>query len=578
MRLHISKSKNSSTFYIIKDVYINSKRTTIVVENLGSIEKVKKLAKGSDPILWAKQYAIDKTKKENENKLEDKIIDIKYRTNKLIAKDKINTYKAGYLVLQKIYSELNINKLCLDISKQYDFKYNLNDILSKLVYSRILNPSSKISTLKYSKNFLEKPSFSTHDMFRALKVLSDNSDNIEQYIYNSSSKVVDRNTDILYYDCTNYFFELEEPKGSRQYGVSKENRPLPIIQMGLFIDGSGFPLSFVLNDGNTNEQSTLKPLEKRILKDFNLSKFIVCTDAGLNSNANKKFNSINKREYISTYSLKKAKKYIIDWALDENGWSIANDKYSKKYNLDDIDINDDVILYKERYIIENGLEEKLIVSFSNKRKRYCNFIRQEQLNRAFKKANKSFDRKRQNDPSRFINKVSSTKDGEVACIDNYLIDFDKAHKESLFDGFYAISTSSSIPTDKIISINSNRWQIEQMFRLLKSEFKARPVFVSTEEAIKAHFLICFIALLIFKILEHKLDNRYSANQIIDVLKSMDLLDIKEGLTPCYTRNDLTDLIHYVMGFRTDYEFIDNKNLKKIIKKSKDKNITQKLSD
>jgi len=329
MRLSLVKSKNTIQFYIIKSYRDKSgKNTSKIIERLGNLEQVKIKAGGEDPIEWAKSYIAVLNRKEKEDNID---IIIKKSTSKLIPKNKQVTFNGGYLFLKKIYHELGLDKICKSISKKYRFEYDLDDVLSRLIYARIIFPSSKLATNELSKRFIEQPVFELQHIYRALEVIEKETDFIQSELYKNSLELSKRNTSVLYYDCTNYFFETEQEEGLRQYGPSKEHRPSPIVQMGLFMDGDGIPLAFSINSGNTNEQTTLKPLEQKILDDFKLSKFIVCTDAGLASNANRKFNDKEERAFITTQSIKQLKKYLMDWALDTKGWYLWGSK--KEYDI-----------------------------------------------------------------------------------------------------------------------------------------------------------------------------------------------------------------------------------------------------
>src|SRR5699024_6624688 len=278
-------------------------------------------------------------------------------------------------------------------------------ILALLIYMRILHPTSKKGTLERADELLESHQVEPQHMYRALDILAEESDVIEQNVYKHSKEIVERKTELLYYDCTNFYFEIEEAEGLKQYGMSKENRPNPIVQMGLFLDGSGLPLAFVINPGNQNEQPTLKPLEKRIIKDFKLSKFVVCTDAGLSSYENRLYNSMSDRAFVTTQSIKKLKKHLKEWALDPTGWQVAgketNGRKKQTINLNDLDIEtDSQVYYKERWIKENDLEQKLLITFSPKHKRYQEYIRERQIDRAQKKVDNpsSIEKKKANNP------------------------------------------------------------------------------------------------------------------------------------------------------------------------------------
>ncbi|WNZ00809.1 IS1634 family transposase [Helcococcus ovis] len=389
-----------------------------------------------------------------------------------------------------MYHQLSLDKICEDISKKHKIEYNLSDVLNMLISTRIIAPSSKLSSYDYAFNFLEQPSFELQHVYRSLDILSKHSDEIQSLVYANSDNLIDRNKEVLYYDCTNYFFEIEQPRGCAQYGKSKEHRPNPIVQMGLFLDGNGLPLCFSIFDGNKNEQPSLKPLEKKILKDFGLSKFIVCTDAGLGSYENRKFNSKLERSFIVTQSLKTVKDHIQKWALDPNGWKISGSK--KTYNIDNINGKEfeETIFFKERWINEKGLEQRLIVSYSIKQRNYQQYIRQKQIDRAKKiiYTPSKLKERNQNSPKRFIDETSVTNDGEICDKKILNLNEEKIRKEEKFDGFYAICTNLEKDINEIIHINKMRWQIESCFRIMKSEFKTRPVYLRNEDGYVNNFV------------------------------------------------------------------------------------------
>lgn len=571
MRLKVTKTNSNTNYYAIIDVKLkNGKRTTKIYKRLGDEQEILKISNGVPPLEWAQNQVVELKKAYEEKTL--KVV-AEFSPTKQIAKDIQTSFNGGYLFLKDIYYSLGLDKICKDISKKYRIKYDLNSVLSNLIYTRIIEPSSKLSAFEASKKFLEQPNFELQNIYRALEVIATETDSIESAVYKNSLNVVDRNTGILYYDCTNYFFEIEEAEGIKQYGKSKENRPLPIVQMGLFMDGNGFPLAFSIDSGNTNEQVTIKPLEKQIIKDFELSKFVVCTDAGLASRENRIFNNIQERSYIVTQSLKKIKGHLKDWALAKDGWHKLNS--NELINLSDIDnsSSNDEIYYKERWINENDLSQRLIVSYSPKYAAYQKNIRASQIQRAQKLIDNptSVDKNRQNDPKRFVKATSVTSDGEIADKKVLTLNQSAIEEEAMFDGFYGVCTTLEDNISDIIKINKRRWEIEESFRLLKSDFKARPVYLKRDDRIKAHFTTCFLALLIYRILEHKLDEKYTSCNIIQTLRNMNFKNIDGfGYIPTYTRTDLTDVLHEKFKFKTDTEIIPTNTMKKIIKETKNK--------
>ena len=569
MRLKVNKSKNSINYYIITDIKTKQgKRSTKVFKKLGNEQDILKVSNGLSPLEWANKQLEIVNKQVQENSLK---ITADFSQSNIIEKNKQFSFNCGYLFLQDIYYSLGLDKICNDISAKYRIKYDLNSVLANLIYTRIIEPSSKLSAFETAKSFLEQPNFELQNIYRALEIISKETENIEASVYKNSLNVVNRNTKILYYDCTNYFFEIEEAEGIKQYGKSKENRPLPIVQMGLFMDGDGFPLAFVIDSGNTNEQVTLKPLEKQIIKDFELSKFVVCTDAGLASHENRIFNNIQDRSFIVTQSLKKIKGHLKDWALSKEDWHKLNS--NKLINLNDIDnsSSNEEIYYKERWINENGLEQRLIVSYSPKYAAYQKNIRTNQIERAKNLINNptTISKNRQNDPKRFIKSSSITNDGEIAEKKVFSLNQSAIDNEAMFDGFYAVCTTLEDDISEIIKVNKRRWEIEESFRILKSDFKARPVYLKRDDRIKAHFTTCFLALLIYRILEHKLSEKYTSSKMIQTLRELNFFQ-KDGCgyVPIYTRTDLTDELHDIFGFRTDTEVIPFSKMKKVFRQTK----------
>ena len=567
MRLNVVKSKNAASLYVIKSIREKNKTSSKIVEKLGTEAELREKLGGQDPYEWANAYIQELNAKE---KADSREIITKKSPVKRLEMGQRRLWNGGYLFLQSIYHALGIHELCETIAKRHAFEYDLDAILSRLIYNRILYPGSKRSCWESSKDFLEASAFELHQVYRALDVVAKESDFIEAEVYKRSLAVTKRNTGILYYDCTNFFFEIEEESGVKQYGLSKEHRPNPIVQMGLFMDGDGIPLAFTINPGNQNEQGSLKPLEKRILSDFNLSKFVVCTDAGLSSVANRRFNTQGERAYVVTQSIKKLKGHLKQWALASEGWSLpGSDKTYDLSQLNEPDMNH--TYYKARWIKENNLEERLIITFSPKHQAYQRQIRSRQVDRALRAldSNAPLKARNQNDFKRFITATHVTDQGEIADKACLGIDQDKIAQEERFDGFYAVTTCLEDDPLEIIRINQNRWQIEECFRIMKTEFEARPVYLQRDQRIKAHFMTCFLALLIYRLLEKKLNYKYTVEQITDTLSNFLFSKIPgEGYEPQYMRTDLTDDLHETFNFKTDFQVITDKEMKRIFRQTK----------
>lgn len=570
MKVSISKSKNTTIYYLSKSVRVGKKTTTKTVEKIGTYEEIKKICGDMDPLDWAKDYAAKRTAEEKSHKQD---IIMRYSSSALIDKNIRRSFNAGYLFLQDIYYSLGIDQICDSISEKYKFDYDLNDILSMLVYSRIIAPGSKLSSLESAQGFLEQPKCELHQVYRALEVIAKENDFFQAELYKNSRNVINRKKEVLYYDCTNYYFEIEDEDEFRRYGVSKEHRPNPIIQMGMFMDADGIPLAFSLFDGNQNEQPSMSPLEQKIIKDFGTSDFIVCTDAGLSSNTNRKFNSIQGRGFVTTQSVKKLKRFLQDFCLEDDGWYLPGS--NKKYKLSELneETDFDKIFYKDRWMHENNLEQHLIVTYSLK---YCNYqrtIRERQIERAKKivESPSKLTKNRVNDPKRFIEQGHCTSDGEIASKTITSLNQEQIDNEEKYDGLYAVCTNLEYDVSSIIKINQKRWEIEECFRIMKTEFKARPVYLSRKDRITAHFTTCFTALVIYRILEQKLNEKYTCEKLIETIRSMDMMIAPgEGYIPTYTRTDITDALHDVFGFRTDYQITSQKNMRKIFNQTKKK--------
>ena len=580
MTLQLKKSGNYTYLYALKSFRKeDGKCTTKVVEKFGTVEELREKLNGEDPIEWARARVAEMTAIEKE---ENKRVVVEYDPKAYIQKGEQRSYNGGYLFLQKIYYELGLDYICKKIAKKHKLlKYDLNGILSMLIYTRILYPGSKRSSLEDARKFFEQPECSLEQVYRALSLLAEEFNEIQADVYKRSLKLGKRNTQVVYYDLTNYFFEWEEEGGLVQFGHCKEGRPLPIVQMGLFMDHDGFPLAMCIEPGNKAETSTLKPMEQ-ILKDkFGLSKLVVCTDGGLSSYENRKNDSVGDRSFITVQSLKKLKEYLQEWALDCRGWRTAGS--DKEYDISALDPAEyyETLFYKERWDptkMSTGetLEQRIIVTFSFKYREYLAYVRERQVNRAVALLQKgqgaTSKRKSPNDAKRFIKAEHCTTDGELAQIESYSLNQEMIDQESRFDGFYALCTDLEDPAPAIIRLNGGRWIIENGFRIMKTDFDARPVYVRRDDRIKAHFLTCFLALLIYKYLEKKVNRagkHFTTEEIVDTLRSMDFLSIAgEGYVPTYTRTDLTNHLHGSAGFRTDTQIVTRQKMRGIIAQTK----------
>lgn len=576
MRLGISKSKNTINYYIIKDYTKNGKRSTKYVLRIGNVEEIKAMAGDIDYKDWLKNYV----NKYNEEHCKSETILIKKNNRKIIEKNINRTFNVGYLFLKKLYYQLKLNEVCDSIQDKYQFKFDLNEILSYLVYARIIYPSSKLETFKQCQNFIEQPKFKLHNEYRALSYIAKNMDYIQENLFNNSKDIINRDSRVIYYDCTNYFFEIDNDDDFRRYGINKQHQPKPQVGMGLFMDGDGLPLAFNIYPGNKNEQVTLIPSENKIINNFKLdsTKMILCTDAGLSSDEIKKFNIKDGRAFVITQSIKKLKEIYKEKIFNNSDWRISND-LKNIYNLNEIASDEklkekyyDTLFYKIIETETKSVKQDLIVTFSFKYFDYQRNIRNNQIERA-KKAIENGNVKRkgknQNDYKRFIDSLNVTNDGEVAENITFSINEKTIREEEIYDGYYSLTTNLIGDINKILKIVKGRWEIEESFRIMKSDFLARPVNLSREDRINAHFMTCFISLFIYRLLEKKLDNKYTTSQILDTLRNMKVLETKgDGYEPEYIRTDITDDLHETFNFRTDYEINTYKDFKKIFEQIK----------
>lgn len=590
MRIQITRSKNAESFYVIRSVYDKGKRTTVVYEKLGTLEQVKERANGQDPYEWARAYAAEFT--EQEKRQADENVTLSLSTRQGSGTVSRKCYNAGYLFFQKLFYQLGWNKLSSGIKADTDSDLPLNAILQMLLYTRILYPRSKKASWELSRDFLpaaREEKVELHQVYRALDLIAEKSDLIQEMVYKSTEKYCKRNTEVLYYDCTNFFFEIEKEDDFRRYGHSKENRPNPIVQMGMFIDGDGIPLAVTVFPGNESEQNSLRPLEKKILKDFELSKFIVCTDSGLASKDNRLFNSRHERRYVVTQSLKTLSEPVQRWALERIGWLREGDKERRLYDLDQLDetAHRDSLFYKEQIVTIAGLSQRLVVTYSLKSRDYQRSVRQRQIDRAVKTVNEKpqeMDHTRQNDYRRLVQMSFLTDEGEVSTHKQLSLDTDTIAREERFDGFYGVCTNLYAPSEEhrdgtdvseILRINHMRWQIEDCFHDMKSEFKSRPVYLSRENRIRAHFLLCCLSLVLLKYLEKAVKDAgctdFTTESLLSDLRAMSMVRLKGfGYIPAFNTSPVLDCLQSHFNIPLNAEIIPERSLKKFVSLSKEK--------
>ena len=587
MRLVAKQSGRFTYLYAIKGYRTDDgKSTTKVVKKFGTVEELRDKLNGADPVEWAREQVAAMTAEDQEA---NKTVMIECDPKVMLKKGERRCYNGGYLFLQKIYYELGLDYICKKIEKKHRNKYDLNEVLSMLLYTRILYPGSKKSSFVDAQQFLERPEVNLHQVYRGLSLLASEFDNIQADVYKRSLKLGKRDTGVIYYDLTNYFFEWEEEGGLVQFGHSKEGRPLPVVQMGLFMDHNGFPLAMCIDPGNKAECTTLKPMEDKLRDKFGLPKLVICTDGGLSTYENRKRNDIGERAFVTVQSLKKLEDPLKEWSLEKAGWKRvlfdregAGHLSEEEYDLTEVDPEAcyDWLFCRDRGVIlgkkDQRLEQRMIVTFSFKYQAYLRSVRERQVARAQAILDKgdttALNKKSPNDAKRYIAVDHVTDDGELAVKHIPGINADMIAQEERYDGFYAICTDLDDPAPDIIKLNSGRWIIENAFRIMKTDFRARPVYLKRDERIKAHFLTCFLSLLLYKYLEKKVNRggrHFTTDEIVETLRGMDFLSVGgEGYLPTYIKTDLTNHLHGSAGFRTDYQIVTKQKMRSIIAQTK----------
>lgn len=611
MKLCFNKNSNDPIYYIQQGIRNGKKTTTKTVHRIGKHSEL--ISQGhDDPLQYAKEFLA----KYNEDFKNKKVtfsntIDFQEKvkaTNNIASKS--TSQNIGYFILQAIYHDLNLQSFFQDRTDGHKFKYDCNEINRFLTYDRILHPRSKLAVCNHLDAYYEQPAFTHQQTLRFMDFLQQNYDDYLKHLFINSNNIIKRDTSVCYYDCTNFYFETEDEdediideatgelvKGFRKYGPSKQHQPLPLVQMGLFMDGKGIPISMVLTPGSDNEQTTVIPLETKIKKMFDGKPFIYCADAGLGSTHIRTFNSMGGNRFLVTQSIKKLSSALkeavfndYDYRLlsdnsditihhmkefnrfDENNRNLYEDHAYKVLNVENLV---DLGLYEEK-TLKNGttkkvkskgkLKQKIIITFSRKMMEYQRTIRNKQIARAQVLVDKQLVekvKKGPNDVTRFIKKTSTTKS-------EYTLDEETIKKEEMYDGYYAIATNLEDDVKEIFAINSKRYKIEDCFRVMKTNFDARPVHHRLENGIIAHFMVCYTALLIERFLEARLDEKaehYTTSQIIETMKSMNVINMQDSYyQSLYSGSKICDAFNALYGLDLNRKYYLPKDLNKKLKK------------
>ena len=527
MNLHIVPSgKDDAILYYAVSIRKGKKTTSKNVRRIGRLSELKK--EYTDPIAHFRAEAKRLT---DEGRSESSF---EIPANLMLDPMKKRRVMLGYIFPQSVYYSLGLDMVMRGIRNESKATYDFNRIMRDLIIGRVLSPLSKSSTYEKAFSFPEPSDYDLQHVYRSLSLMAKNFDLIEEKAFKGMKKYADVDTSVTYYDCTNFYFEIEEEDGFRTYGKSKENRPNPIVQMGLFLDRNGLPISMCINPGRTNEQKTMIPLEKLMTERFGIEKFVVCADCGLSGKRNLRFNSTENHGFVVTKSLKKVSEDVRARLMGDGGWKRFGDASGRLYSLkeirEDANLRDVIFYHDERFAMgSDGFEERIVTTYCGRLREYQRSVRERQLQRAMELVRQGKIRKgvNQNDVRRFIVVDSVTENGEVAEKKVFSIDRERFEEESEYDGFYAVTTDLDDDPGEIIRINRGRWEIEESFRIMKSDFDGRPVFVSREDRIRAHFLTCYLAFMIFRIIEQKLnkgDVRYTDPEILRTLRDYEAID------------------------------------------------------
>lgn len=584
MYLNPNKPTEGKIYYIVKGFRDkDGKDTSKNVRRLGTFSEIREREGVSDPWMWIKGELDKENNLDRENKRK---VSVSLCPDKIIEKDVRRLFNIGYLPLQKLYYELGIGLINDGIVRRSGFRYDLDEIVRQIVLGRILWPCSKLQTWeKSSKMALCKP-VSLHQYYRSLIVVADNLEYIQQRLYHYTKDILGRETSIIYYDCTNFFFESIKETELRKPGASKENRRTPIVQFGIFMDADGLPLAFCINPGNTNEQSTLAPLERMIGEKMDINEFVMCTDAGLSSFENRLENDSDSRKFITVQSVrtlpekgdKNRSGGMKTWALEPTGWKLPHEE-SLEYDIRTLDPEKDrdSIYYKERWYktVKDGetLEQRIIVSYSLKYREYQRNRRTLNIAHAEKAIRNGNAAPNPKDFRKYITSLKVTDQGEIIESAGSSIDWDRIREEERYDGFYAVCTNLEKHEDRngklrhtireILDINRARWEIEESFRIMKLQMKARPVYLQNDRCVKAHFALCFLSLFVLRVLEHRMPG-VTTDTLLESIRTMDALKVDgEGYIPTFTRTRTTDRLFDISGFRLDSQIIMLKKLKSI---------------
>lgn len=569
MYLKKSKYKNGRTFLSINESYRDPVSKTNKNRSVMKIGYLDDLAgKYDDPVAHFKALAVKMTE-ENESQ---NIMTLKIDTATHMDKNEDNVKNLGYIILSKIYHELEIDKYLLSRQRSAKFRYNTNSIMQLLVFARIIYPGSKLFAFNCKEAFFERFDFKLEEVYRSLSFFNEHKEALQLWMHERVLKKYSRDTSLVYYDLTNYYFETDQQDGFRMKGVCKEHRPDPIVQMGLFMDRNGIPVSYKLFAGNEADCMTLRPMISETARNYSLGRIIVVADKGVISSDNIWYTLSARNGYVFSYSVRKSDKAFKDYVLDQDGYRWNKDKTFKiKSRLEPRTIK---VTSSRGGKICKQVEEKQVIVYSDKYAEKARHDREQAVQKAkdLIKNPSRYDRAASYGAAKYIKNLVFDKDtGEVMEDAKNLLVFDeeKLKDEAVYDGYYAIVTSEiDMGDNEILDIYHGLWEIEETFKITKSTLETRPVYVSLKDHIEAHFLTCFIALVLVRLLEFKLDGKFTTEEIISSLKKYNCSLTEQNLYMFTHYSDVICDIEKMLGMDLGLKYAPLKDIKNKLGKVK----------
>lgn len=536
------------------------------IQSLGYLDELEK--EYADPISHFKEEIKIMNQEQHG---EQKAITLNMDKNQRLQKDVTNRKNLGYAVLSKIYHELGIHSFLRNRQRHTKSDFDANSIMKLLTYGRLLYPASKKHTYENKDVFFDKTHFSLDDVYRCLSFLNKHKEELQRWIHKCIQEQYGRNTSLVYYDVTNYYFEIDEQDDVRRKGVSKEHRPDPIIQMGLFMDTDGIPITYGLHPGNMLDKQTFIPMLREIQKNFDLGRTIVVADKGMTTGDNIWYTLSAKNGYILSYSIRGANRKFKEYVLNQNGYRSVGEDFKIKSRLEPREI---YVTNRNGKKIKKQVDEKQVIFYSGKYARKAKADRAEALQKARDLVDNpsKYNKATTYGAARYVKNLKyDKKTGEILKDSRQALLFDeeKLRKEEELDGYYAIITSEYKESDeKIIDLYRGLWKIEESFKITKSDINSRPVYLSRQEHIESHFLTCFVSLVIARLVEKRLKGKYPVKSILESLRKASCSHLQENYYVLDTFDDVLQGVKKEMGIDLGQKYMSLKEIKKVLGETK----------